>query len=282
MGKARFGKKIVQAATVLIVFGILFSTGCLMNRRRAMQTFQIVFFGDSVYGNVRDESAIPAQIEALTGMKVYNAAIGGTCLGRWDEEGNLDYSGDSLSVVALAKAIYASDFGVQRAMRSKEGIIDYFPEMIRGLEEIDFSSVELVIIGSGTNDYFNGIPPENSEDLMDEHSFAGALRRTIEYLHKANPRMRILLVTPTYSWLLQTGQTCEEFDAGGVLEDYVGTEIRVADEMGVDLLDLYHDFYPHEKWEDWAIYTNDGLHPNEEGRAVITERIAEYLKGTNE
>lgn len=278
MGRAGFGKKIVQAAIVLIVFGILFSTGCLMDRRKAAHTFRIVFFGDSVYGNVRDESAIPAQIEALTGLSIYNAAIGGTCLGRWDENGNLDYSGDSLSVVALAKAVYASDFGVQRAMRSKEGIIDYFPDVIRGLEEIDFSSVELVIIGSGTNDYFNGIPPENSEDPMDEHSFAGALRRTIDYLRKENSRLRILLVTPTYSWYLWTGQTGEEFSVSGVLKDYVDTEIRVADEMGVELLDLYHDFYPHERWEDWEIYTEDGVHPNEDGRVIIAEKIAEYLK----
>lgn len=277
MERAGFGGKIVQIAAALIVFGILFSTGCLTNRRET-QTFQIVFFGDSVYGNVRDGSAIPAQVEVLTGMKVYNAAIGGTCMGRWDVESNLDYSGDSLSVVALAKAVYASDFGVQKAMRAKEEIVDYFPEMIRGLEEIDFSSVELVVIGSGTNDYFNGIPLENGEDPMDEYTFAGALRRTIAYLRKANPELRILLVMPTFSWYLRTGQTCEEFDVGGVLEEYVHIENGVADETGAEILDLYHDFYPHGQWEDWEAYTIDGVHPNEEGRTMIAERIAEYLK----
>ena len=247
MGKTRFGRKTVQAAAVLIVFGILFSTGCLTNRRRATQTYQVVIFGDSVYGNVRDESAIPERLEELLGMTTFNAAIGGTCLGRWDTESDLDYSGDSLSVVALAKALYASDFGVQEAMRSKEEIIDYFPEMIRELEKIDFSSVELVIIGSGTNDYYNGILLENSKNPMDEHSFAGALRRTIGYLRRINP-------------------------------EYVNKEIEVAEECGVEVLDIYHDFYPHEQWEDYTLYTLDGLHPNDDGRKMIAERIAEYLK----
>ena len=278
MGKTRFGRKTVQAAAVLIVFGILFSTGCLTNRRRATQTYQVVIFGDSVYGNVRDESAIPERLEELLGMTTFNAAIGGTCLGRWDTESDLDYSGDSLSVVALAKALYASDFGVQEAMRSKEEIIDYFPEMIRELEKIDFSSVELVIIGSGTNDYYNGILLENSKNPMDEHSFAGAIRRTIGYLRRSNPEIRILLVTPTSSWLVQAGQTCEQYNLSGILEEYVNKEIEVAEECGVEVLDIYHDFYPHEQWEDYTLYTLDGLHPNDDGRKMIAERIAEYLK----
>lgn len=273
--KVRCRHKIEYAVIAVMMCTLLWIAGRM--GQKGENTAQIVLFGDSVYGNVRDESAIPAQLEALTGMSIYNAAIGGTTMGRWDVGSNLDYSGDSLSVVALAKAVYASDFGVQKTMRPKEVVVDYFYETIRGLADIDFSSVELVIIGSGTNDYFNGIPLENSEDPMDEYTFAGALRRTIDYLRKANPELRILLVTPTYNWYLRTGQSCEEFDVGGVLEEYVDMEIRVADETGVELLDLYHDFYPHEQWEDWERYTTDGVHPNEDGRAMIAERIAEYL-----
>lgn len=273
--KVRCRHKIEYAVIAVMMCTLLWIAGRM--GQKGENTAQIVLFGDSIYGNVRDESAIPARLEALTGMSIYNAAIGGTTMGRRDVGSNLDYSGDSLSVVALAKAVYASDFGVQKTMRPKEVVVDYFDETIRGLAELDFSSVELVIIGSGTNDYFNGILLENGEDPMDEYTFAGALRRTIDYLRKANPELRILLVTPTYNWYLLTGQSCEEFDVSGVLEEYVDMEIRVADETGVELLDLYHDFYPHEQWEDWERYTTDGVHPNEDGRAMIAEKIAEYL-----
>lgn len=270
-------KKYVCGLLAALVASVFLLTGA-SRQSAGQQTARIVVFGDSVYGNVRDESAIPAQLEALTGMKVYNVALGGSSMARRAWKYRLDYSEDSLSVVALAKAVYAGEFGVQRTIRSRSSITEYFPEAIRGLEQIDFSTVEVVVIGSGTNDYYSGVPLDNARDPKDEDTFAGALRQTITYLRSTNPKLRIILVTPTYSWLLRTGQTCEEFNEGGILEDYISKEIEVAEELGVELLDLYHDFLPHEQWEDWELYTTDGVHPNGEGRSMIAEKIAECLK----
>ena len=44
-----------------------------------------------------------------------------------------------------------------------------------GLENIDFSGVETVIIGHGLNDYYSGLPLENEKDPMDEikHRLSG-------------------------------------------------------------------------------------------------------------
>lgn len=245
-----------------------------------MRTAQIVVFGDSAYGNVRDESSIPEQLGRLLGKTVYNAAFGGTCASRNDRGRRLDYSGDSLSLPALTKAIWAEDFGIQQTIRPVQDVTYYFGDVVDGLERIDFSLVETVIIGYGLNDYTGGAPLENERDPMDEYTFAGALRKSLKTLKEINPSLRIVLVTPTYSWIITTRQTCEEFDGGGgILEDYVEKEIAVAAEMGVEVIDLYHDFFIHEEWEDRMLYTVDGLHPNEAGRALIAEKIAGYLEG---
>ena len=62
------------------------------------------------------------------------------------------------------------------------------------------------------------------------------------------------------------------------MEDYVEAQRRVAQECGVEFLDLYHDFYPHEEYGDWQLYTEDGMHPNEAGRQKIAQTLAAYLQ----
>lgn len=240
---------------------------------------QIIAFGDSVFGEVRDETAVPARVGELTGMSVYNAAFGGSCLARTEAERRLDYAKNSLSLTGLAKAVWSGDFGVQQALKLRESNTEYFAEVIDGLETVDFSQTEVVLIQQGINDYHAGTLIENPDDPYDEYTFLGALRSSVEALRKVNPELRIVLVTPTYTWYTYTGLTCEEADqGGGVLEAYVEAEIRAGEALGIEVIDVYHDFFPHESWEDMGTYMADGLHPNAKGREKLAERIAEVLR----
>lgn len=272
--------KIIIYGAAVIIFICLFSfTFHSRADRPDRSQVQIVALGDSIFGLVRDETSIPAQVGELMGMTVFNGGFGGTCVSRIDEEHRLDYGKDALSLVGLAKAAAGNDFGVQQSLRFRESSSEYFEETVDGLEKIDFSSVELVLVMHGLNDYYSGVPVRNEKDIYDEYTFTGALRSAIEYLRQANPGMRIVLVTPTYTWYLPTEQTCQEYDeGGGVQEDYILAEMAVAEELGIEVIDVYHDVYPHEKWEDWGLYTLDGLHPNESGRELLSGIIAEYLK----
>ncbi len=273
-----------QAIGYSVIAGVIFWAVFLLTfhgraEQADQQTVKIVTFGDSVLGEIRDETAVPAQLEELLGESVYNAALGGTCMARQRTDGRLDYTRDCLSLAGLAKAIWADDFGVQRAARIRESNTEYFGEVLEGLEKVDFSQVEIVLIQQGLNDFHAGTPIENSDAPYDEYTFLGALRTAVRALRKVNPTIRIVVVTPTYTWYKEKGLTCEEMDqGGGTMEAYVEAELRAAQELGIEVIDVYHDFFPHESWDDWSIYSRDGLHPNEAGREKLALRIAEVLK----
>lgn len=274
-------KNIIYGIIAILVFAFLYISSFSDGAKGAQGVqVKIVTLGDSVFGETRDETAVPARLQELLGKPVYNAAMGGTCVARLESDRRMDFAKNSLSLVGLTRAIWAGDLRVQRALRMRESNTDYFWEAVEGLSMVDFQQVEIILIQQGLNDYHGGVPIENPQDPYDEYTFLGALRSAVRDLRKANPKIRIVLVTPTYTWYISTGLTCEETDqGGGILEDYVEAEIRVAKELGIEVIDVYHDFFPHEKWEDKDLYMRDGLHPNEEGRKLLAERIAAFLQG---
>ncbi len=277
-----YKNKIIYSVIAIVCFGLLCGvTHFYMEKRGAIPKREVnmVVLGDSIMGLPRDESAVPHQLAKGLGITVFNGALGGTCLGRQDMEMRLGFTKDSLSMVGLSKSIGAQDFGVQQTVRIREGATEYFPETIDEMENIDFEKVDVLIIEHGLNDYHAGIPIYAEENLYDEYTFTGALRSSIRELQEAYPKLRIVLITPTYTWYTLLDLTCEEYNTGsGILEEYVEAEMEVAREMGVEIIDVYHDFYPHEAWEDWQLYTDDGLHPNDAGRVLLTQTIAEYFQ----
>ena len=241
-----FTKKQRRAYTLvgMLLFVLLFPA-TFQDRGEGTGRYQvdIVAFGDSEFGELTDRS-------------VFNAGMGGTCLARLERDKRLDYAKGSLSMTGLAKAIWAGDFGVQRTARIRESMTEYFPAVVAGLAEVDFSRVEIVLIQQGLNDYHAGVPIENPEDPWDEYTFLGALRSSVYALRKANPDIRIVVVSPIYTWYTAKGTTCQEEDqGGGVLEVYVEALERA----------------------DWKRYTRDGMHLNEAGRRLMAEKIAREL-----
>lgn len=246
--------------------------------RRERTAWPIVCLGDSVLAMTRDETSITHLMEEQLGVEVFNGAMGGTNMSRTNFSRDMGYSKDSLTMAALAQAIGYRDFGAQQAAQVRENGTEYFEQTIDDLEKIDFNNVEILLIEHGINDYNSGIPIYSDHNPYDLYTFTGALRYSITLLQEKYPKLRIILVTPTYSWYRKAHMTCEQWNSGyGYLEDYVEAEIRLAKELGIEVIDNYHDFYPHERWEDWELYTVDGIHPNEDGRRLIAQRLAEYL-----
>ena len=268
----------IAAAVLFAVLLLLFFPG---DREYQRIPYDVVFLGDSVYGLCRDETSIPAKLQEKTGLKCYNGGLGGTVLGRADAGRRLGYTKDSISVAGLVRSFVVKDFGVQKTVQIREPATDYFEDTLGDLGQIDFDQVKILFIGSGLNDYHSGNPVDSTANPYDEYTYCGAIRSIVKELREAYPDLRIIFITPPYTWYTVPELTCEEYDlGGGVLEEYVNAEIGICKALDVEVIDIYHDYYPHDTWDDLYRYTDDGLHPNEAGREKIAPTIAESLSST--
>lgn len=276
----RSGKRrICHWIIALLCFcGAVLAVICLTEGRKKSSP-ELVIFGDSIFAQIEGSIPVSDRLQSKSGLTVLSGAFGGTCLARQNVRNTMDFDRDILSMTVLARAAASEDFLPQQSVRISEPATWYFEETVDRLDEVDFDDVRILLLAFGMNDYHCGIPVEDPEDPLNEATYAGALRTVIGLLRERYPGLRLLLATPTYSWYPDRGITCEELNpGGGLLEDYVEKELEVAGECGVEILDLYHDFYPHEKPEDWKEYTRDGVHPNEEGLERIAAAIADYLE----
>lgn len=244
---------------------------------------EVLFLGDSIVGQYRDDTSIPALTARQLGTTAVNGAFGGTTMSLQNRENRDAYYHDGLSFSQLARAVAAQDLGVQQTIRTRDYVTMHFKDVVDELDRVDFSSVKTVVIIYGMNDYTTGSPISNPLDPEDPYTMEGAMRTGISFLRQAYPELRIIFMSPTYCWFLNTmgitDETCETNDyGGGYMEDYVEAQRRVAQECGVEFLDLYHDFYPHADYQDWQLYTEDGIHPNEAGRQKIAQTLAAYLQ----
>lgn len=261
---------------VICFLGLLF--GSSAPKEPKTEKAEIIIFGDSVVGGCRDETSVTALMSDYLGKPVCNAALGGTCYSYTDREMRLAYTKDCFNMAGLSQAFYTDDFRLQEHARIRENATEYFEDVIYELSNLDISASDTIILLYGMNDYHGAVEFSNPEDLYDPYTFMGAIRSSVKRLRETAPQSRIILATPTYSWYPSMGLTCEEYDTGnGALENYVNAEIALAEELGLEVIDLYHDLYTHEKFEDWQTYTIDGLHPNETGRTLIAQALVDYL-----
>lgn len=243
------------------------------------RTYDCVILGDSIYAEKRDENPIAARIFGEGTKTVFNGAMGGTGMARSDEKRFPDERWDAFSMAELSKAIVSGDFSVQRQIVIEEPATEYFGDVTEELAKIDLSKTRILMLGFGMNDYQNGTPLEDPKDPVNEYTYAGALRSVLRSLKKEYPKLRIVLLTPTYSWYPDKEGNCETLDwGGGLLEDYVSALLKIGAELDVETIDLYHDLYETDSFENWSKYVRDGVHPNENGMELIADKIKTYLE----
>ena len=250
----------------------------------------IVFFGDSICGNFRDATGVCAQVEKLTGATVKNFCFGGTRIRSRDDDDC--YRVQDLSILVRN---YLGNGGLEEAIQTKidEGCDvpqDYWREVAREIDSFDFSTVDLFVIVSGTNDiysygeYWRDTEPNLSDTALSpddyETTVKGSLFFVIEALQSLG-KGRVLYVAPNYRNDLET--LAEYYDFPLTLlngESWWETSLDTYCDNLVEPAIARRASYltPHEEIginrANWSNFGEDDVHLNAEGRAIFGRYIA--------
>ena len=235
----------------------------------------ILFLGDSLIGQYRDETSVPYLVGQALGKTTFNGAFGGSTMTWYPNEESDYYQRYGLNFPALVQAICSGDFSVQKSLRVHDIGTEDFYDVIMRMESIDYDTLDILVLEYGTNDYFSGASIRGEESVA---SFTDSFAMGIEALQKRFPNLRIVVASPTFNWHYAAHLNSEQVEfGGGYLSGYNDALIELCNEYSVEYISLY-ELYDHglDIFES-HLYTEDGVHPNEYGRQLIAGEMARYL-----
>jgi hypothetical protein len=248
----------------------------------ANEGYRVVCLGDSILGNVRDETSVTSVMEKELGYQVFNGCFGGTCASLSNPTHRRTFYEDSMNLVSIVDSIVRNDYSIQYYdIAANNYKLPYFYDAMKGFEDVNFDKAELIFLEHGVNDYSAGRPLDNENDPYDTYTYGGALRYSIRELSNAFPNAKIVLVTPTYCYFVDymgewAGDCTSENYGYGILEDYVNLQLSIAEEFSLDIIDDYHNLGINK--DTAKDLTIDGIHLNEDGRALLARTLAEFTK----
>lgn len=131
---------------------------------------------------------------------------------------------------------------------------------------------DIVVVFGGTNDHGHGDAPFGEDTDRTVDTFCGACHCLYKALLERFPNSEIVVLTPLHRAV--------ETRADGIhLKDYVNQIRKTAAEFGLPVLDLYETSVIKGNIPEIAAkLTTDGLHPNDQGHAILAREIGEFLK----
>ncbi len=236
----------------------------------------IVNFGDSIFGNARPPKDVSTFLAKKTGAEVLNCAFGGcrmgTHTGHWD----------AFSMYRLAYAIANNDYSLQDDALNYDDRVSYAEEPLALIKSTDFSTVDILTIGYGTNDFTGGNALDNDENPLDTSTLGGALRYSIETLLTAFPNLRIFILSATWRfWKDDNNEYTEDSKTylnklSKTLSEYNAKLKEVAEEYNLPFIDNYNiGIGKFNRYHYFPV--TDGTHHNETGRKLIASHLAKEL-----
>ncbi|MBO5208781.1 MAG: SGNH/GDSL hydrolase family protein [Lachnospiraceae bacterium] len=239
---------------------------------------QIVFMGDSILDNDREDGGVASLISQNCNAKVYNMAMGGTTAALLPNEQYNFATWDSRSLLGVVNAIVGNI--------NKDIFDGYRAGEI--LDECDFSQTDYFVIEYGVNDFLAKIPQSRYLEgggtlAVDEvHTYTGALEAAVQILQDNFPDAKILLIAPHYCQIFNADAFVGDgysLDYGyGPLVNYARGCGYVYEQHKKENVIFYNAFEESGIDSETADqYLEDGVHLSKEGRQVYADYASRLI-----
>ena len=236
---------------------------------------KIVCFGDSV----TEFGTYPEQIGFLTGATVYKIGFGGCQMSKRNTSTPTGNAYNELSMYRVAQSIAANDFtdmgNAVQYLKNNES--DDNTEAFNRLASIDFSTIDIVTIFYGTNDFTAGVLI-GDETSTDVETIRGAMNAVVNSLQTAYPNLRVVFLTPTHRFFGTNSANDSDLVPvnGQFLKEICAAMCSQANYNHLPALNLYTESGLN-KYNHTLYFGSDGVHPNTAGYTYLAERISAYL-----
>ena len=224
---------------------------------------KILVFGDSIWGNDR-QCGICDYLADYSGATIYNCAIGGTRI-TGDRSAQPNWQAFDGANLITAKL---TDTWTNQDTYAADVVYYVATETLPLLKSIDLSSIDVIILAYGHNDF-------TSDHTLE--SITSAYTSVIDALLTSYPKIRILVCTSP--WRMFSGTDGDSFtnENGDTLKDMDDAIVAMAKSKHVPVLNTLEEV-------PWCALTagvyldSDSVHPNYEGNNVYAHVVNGKLR----
>lgn len=151
-------------------------------------------------------------------------------------------------------------------------------DFISRVPEMD-NDADIVVVFGGTNDFGHGDAPLGTMSDRTPYTFYGALHCLYTALTEKYPGVPVVILTPLHRWNEDSPKGDNKPAPVGTLKEYVNIIREVAEYYSLPVLDLFKESGLQPKISViQQKYVPDGLHPNDDGNAILAHKIARFLE----
>ena len=141
------------------------------------------------------------------------------------------------------------------------------------------NDADIVVVFGGTNDFGHGDAPLGTMNDRTPYTFYGALHCLYTALTEKYPDVPVVILTPLHRWNEDCPKGDNKPEPVGTLKEYVNIIREVAEYYSLPVLDLFKESGLQPKIPViQQKYVPDGLHPNDDGNAILAHKIARFLE----